>query len=220
MTRSFRVTLAVCLIVSGGPSRAADVDRPDQRPKLLIRIYDYAAIPDSMLERAAERSTQIFRRAGIALEWRRCQTSMEDPRPGDPACQTPVGPADFIVRVLTEKMARRVGRRDECVGYAIHTKSGLGSIAGVYNHRLLELERQTNAPKHAILGIFLAHEIGHLLLSGGGHSREGVMRGWWGPEVMVRAAYGRVDFSRTQVRQMRKNAERRVGAAGGLAEVD
>jgi hypothetical protein len=95
------------------------------------------------------------------------------------------------------------------VGYSIHTKSGRGDKAGLFYHRVLELEHQSNAPAAAVLGIFMAHEIGHLLLPDGGHSRDGVMRAWWGPDTLFKTAFSTVDFNRKQQKQMQRNVQLR-----------
>jgi hypothetical protein len=207
-----RVTLLAVLVLTAGLCRAANSQTPDQRPTIRIRIYDYAAIPDPMFQQAAERAEQIFAPTGVRIAWSYCRTSMDDPRPGDPACSVPLGPTDIVLRLLTEKMARKMARQDKCAGYAIHTKDGMGAKAGVYIHRIIELERQTDAPRHAILGIFLAHEVGHLLLPDGRHSRDGVMRAWRSPETLFRAAFGEVGFTARQSKQIRANTERRANA--------
>jgi hypothetical protein len=180
---------------------------------LLIRVYDYSGLPRQTMRSAEERTTAIFHRAGIELEWAHCRISVDDPKPGDPACKQPMGPEDIMLRILTEKMARQVGRQEDCVGYSIHTSTGRGDKAGIFFHRIQQVERESKAPRSAVLGIFMAHEIGHLLLPDGRHSRDGVMRGWWEPQVMLRAAYGKVDFSVRQSKQMQKNVARRRAAS-------
>ncbi len=197
-TRSWTATL-ICLLALCPLGLAETVT---------VRVYDYAGMEPGNLAKAKDVASSILERAGIDTVWASCRTSMEEP-PKDAACEKQMKPTDLMLRIVPESMARRVGRKHQCVGYAVQTGNGLGSIAAVYHHRVLDIERGTPAPRFAILGIFMAHELGHLLLPGEGHSKGSVMQAWWAPESMARAV-SQAAFTSRQSKKMRANVRDRL----------
>ena len=109
-------------------------------------------------------------------------------------------------------MARRMGRQSACLGYAFQQPEGFSTTAVAYHHRAVELERGTIAPRFAILGYIMAHELGHLLLEDERHSDTGIMHDLWGPEHLRNAAFGRLTFTPRQARRIRANVEDRMRA--------
>jgi hypothetical protein len=60
-----------------------------------------------------------------------------------------------------------------------------------------------------ILGIAIAHELGHLLLDLQGHSADGIMRGEWGLTDLRNAAFRMFLFTPQQAEVLRANARSR-----------
>src|SRR5262249_35973670 len=54
-----------------------------------------------------------------------------------------------------------------------------------------------------VLACAIAHEVGHLLMPGGGHSRDGIMRACWNRDDFHRADQSALRFSDDQVVVMR-----------------
>jgi len=54
-----------------------------------------------------------------------------------------------------------------------------------------------------VLACAIAHELGHLLMPGGGHSRDGIMRACWNRDDFTRADQSALRFSNEQVALMR-----------------
>jgi len=179
--------------------------------EITVRVYDYAGTRAGTLGRAKQVAATILRQAGVETVWTACRTSLAD-SPKDAACQRPLGPRDLVLRVVNESMARRMGRHYETLGYALHVREGFSTVAAAYHHRAIELERGTIAPRFAILGHMMAHELGHLLLEEEGHSGDGIMRAVWGPEDLQKAAFGRLAFTPRQARWIRQNVEDRMRA--------
>src|SRR5262249_34333297 len=116
------------------------------------------------------------------------------------------------IRIDDYAMARRVNTTRDSLGYAVLFE-GWGVIGSVYYHRAVELARRNLAAQAAILGCIMAHEIGHLLLSEPGHSRDGIMRANWGDEDLKRIAEGRMWFAPEQGARMAEKIGERERAA-------
>lgn len=167
--------------------------------QIRVRLYDYAGVSSSTLNQAKLLARETLAAAGVDLSWVGCSA---DPRaPRDAACLVPLTPTDLQIRILDENMARRAPSTPLCLGYAV-LGGEFPSIASVFYHRVIELEKGNLAHRSAILGAMLAHEIGHLLLGERTHSPVGVMRGVWDDQDLKILAQGRMRFSRDEAARM------------------
>ena len=71
-----------------------------------------------------------------------------------------------------------------------------------------------------ILGVVIAHEMGHLLLGPDCHSRYGIMRPNWHIEDLQDAFFGRQGFMPEQVRELHVNLLARTQAAESTLVAD
>jgi hypothetical protein len=110
-------------------------------------------------------------------------------------------------------MADRLKPGQDEIARALLADDGtLGSLADVYTDRLLELCRSQHAAAGPILGYVLAHEIGHLLIGPGSHSREGIMRARWCKKDVDTALKRRLVFTTWQARTLREQVMVRMHA--------
>jgi hypothetical protein len=63
-----------------------------------------------------------------------------------------------------------------------------------------------------LMGLVIAHELGHLLLPFGAHSDEGVMRGRWEVRELQRLDVRQLGFTPFQAMQIRRRASGSFGA--------
>ena len=115
---------------------------------------------------------------------------------------------DLQLQLIDATMARHTGKTGQCLGYAVVTGS-FDSIASVFAHRALELEKRNFADRAAILGAIMAHEIGHLLLGQSRHSASGIMRAKWGDENLKLIAKGRMWFTEEEASRLVCNVAKR-----------
>jgi hypothetical protein len=123
-----------------------------------------------------------------------------------------VRPTDLLLNIVKVSMSQRMGRNNTCFGYALHTKNGFSRLAGVDSDRALELERRAKVPRPIILGLFIAHELGHLLLPDARHFANGIMRASWSPNSLRGATGSPVSFLPIQAELIRQNVLRRMQA--------
>jgi len=163
------------------------------------------------MEAAKAEASAILGQAGVEIQWAECRIR-EDEAGKDPACSMPLAPTDLEIRLLDQRMAKGIPTTSQCLGYAL-LAPGANSIAAVFFHRALDLEKGNLASRSAILGAMMAHEVGHLLLERAGHSNTGIMRARWEDDDLKRIARGRMWFTAEQARSMIAMVSRRSGRA-------
>jgi hypothetical protein len=68
----------------------------------------------------------------------------------------------------------------------------------VFHNPLEEFAAQLDAPRALLLGLVMAHEIGHLLLPYEKHANTGLMRAGWSRTDIELAGRGQLRFSATE----------------------
>ena len=125
---------------------------------------------------------------------------------------------DIILRILPSTPARFLNCKGVS-GFALVPASGEpGHVISIFHDRIEEMAFQkldgvtrgifASALPHTsrtglVLGTVMAHEIGHLLLGAGSHSRQGIMRPNWNRQDLEEAYCGRQTFTKKQVKQLR-----------------
>jgi hypothetical protein len=115
-------------------------------------------VPNAFMRLAQEVAGDVYRNAGIELEW-----VVNDCHPDDGV---------FAVNITSREMAG-VPVSDETVGFA---ESGSRAATVLYD-RVMKFARRYHIDRGVMLGYTIAHELGHLLLPAKSHSMKGVMRG-------------------------------------------
>jgi hypothetical protein len=170
-------------MVVGGVPRVGD---DPASPTLLLRVTDFAGLSRRTLDRAAHEVSLIYRTAGVDTIWVDRST-------------VETGPADRAVEIillseeLSEAQIAQHGLRHDDVGYAIPP----AQRTHILWPRIRDLEVQASKDSGEVLGLVIAHEVGHLLLPDG-HSSDGIMR----PEIDVKSRQRR-QFTRAEVELLR-----------------
>ena len=162
---------------------------------ITIYTYNYAQVPEAQFKLAVKTAGKTLSAAGIETRW----VSAEE-------ASGAFGPSDLAMRVLPGVPE---GFPKGVAGFApLSEKTGHGSVAMVFQERIAELVRRTD-PKAwnsycplprsmaeaLVLGHMMAHEIGHLLLGVGSHSKKGLMTYPWGPRELHALARGKLLFT-------------------------
>jgi len=136
-------------------------------PRLKLRSYNQAQVPDRIVSKAQREVTAIFKRIGVKAEW-----------------VTDTEPQYRIV--IVEDIVEPVGTREDIFGYTPRGPndmlSGRAYVAyGRIKQFVADSEKWRYPPinPQQVLAYFIAHEIGHLLLPAGSHSPMGIMRAQW-----------------------------------------
>jgi hypothetical protein len=160
MKKTFKKLLALSFLLTVSVPALAESPKaaaPSNALRITVRILNIAEVPPETLAQAGEVITGIFSQAGIEATWLDCSTGDEDPQS---ACNQALAPTHFLVRLITDAKALGIERHPSCCGLALRSEDGESS-----NHAYIFTDCYV-----------VTHEIGHLLLPEGAHTRWGIMR--------------------------------------------
>ena len=190
--------VALGALFLGGTAPARAEDRLDSG--ITILVYDYAGVQADTLVKSEQETSRIFRHSGVDIIWRDCRMPGASV-PFDCPDPSPITPALRLVP------------RFQLVGDRVHAEAmgySTGDFATVSVEFAQTLEESGVAQLPQILGEIMAHEIGHLLLPGKGHSVSGIMRAHWGSNEWRLVREGELNFVPEQSRFLRAELLRRL----------
>lgn len=164
-----------------------------------VFIWDYAGLEPVVIDQMAATATKVLGRAGVSTVWASCAIGVSTGCPERP------DPMQFWIRIIPSAPSALAG-------------SGLGgqSMVGadgvyvtVFAGRLMEIAALVGLRAGTLFGYTAAHEIGHLLLGAGSHSRTGVMRGLWILSDYEAMGRGWLAFRPDEADKLRREIDRR-----------
>jgi hypothetical protein len=205
---------------------------PDQRPTVVVSVYNDADVPAAVLTQAEQEAQKIFGRAGLEVLWTNCASKQVVPgalvrgdgrnshdldsvglrptgRAGTPAIAwSELRSSDCVSFEWPTHLALRVVPQDErstneVFGAAFLSDEGTGCYSDVFYDRIIRLHAQWNVDLADILGNVMAHELGHLLLGSNSHAGTGIMRARWQGEELRRVSRGGLGFTKDEGNHMR-----------------
>jgi len=198
-----------CLFLGTALVRWATADTP--LPRINVLIHNYAAVPRDTVAIVEREVGAIFRAIGVEIDW---TDTASRAAAGGPTYQAMRGPAKFDVRLLSSSVSNRVHLKPGEFGRALLGNAGeFAILADVYADGLKELVIGREWAYGHILGLVIAHELGHLLLGPGSHSTSGIMEPGWRQKDIDKALQRRMTFARGQSEQIRGQVLARIAAA-------
>src|SRR4051812_22939935 len=93
--------------------------------RLTVRVFDYVNLPAGAISEIETSAKRGLGQAGVSLEFVECYP--DGVEAGVPACTSPPGPADLILRIFEPKLAVKPER----LGYVAMTPEGDGAYLTV-----------------------------------------------------------------------------------------
>ena len=200
MTRSAVGIAATLTIVWNAALTATESDATAVR----IRVVDYAGITNDVIAHAQQRVCDIYQIIGMRIQW---QITRPLERSSSVANNV-TEPSEFVIIVLSPDMSRHLPIAPDALGMAIVSPQGGGRIAYVLFDRVMRVARAARSDVTDILGVVIAHEIGHLLLPQGSHSDNGLMRPDWNIHELRRPRQPAFEFTLPQEEAIRHRLQR------------
>lgn len=195
LIQALTLILAGAMELSGNALLAAPRS-PKVKLSITVHVYNYAQIPAWTLARTQKQVAEFFLRSGIQLQWADCTVSSRNVPNPEPCAWTPT-PSDLVLKIVPRFDARGEGFRDSLFGFAA------GSQATIVTERAEEITRSGEATYPVVLGITIAHELGHALLGPNSHSENGIMRPRFLGADFKKAQSTTLAFTPEQAEQMR-----------------
>ncbi len=213
MKKTLRCYLLAGLALTVDFTAVGQLAKAGQREPTLtvtLHVINYAEVPENTLIQAEQVVTNIFHQVGVETVWFHIPV--------------PSAQLEFLYhssaldlktsiasRLMVKPMEKHWGPQDDVFGLSTRSEEKPGHVAYVFYHRVEEFVRARNLALHKarILGLAIAHEIGHLLLPLHSHSSRGVMRATWDREDFELAARGNLDFTPKQAELIRSEVLRR-----------
>ena len=189
-----------------GPRRRCEpgIDRGPIERHALCDGSDHATyhLPAECIERARQRVSDLYVAIGVRIVW------AENVHPANASAHSPErDPSERLINILTPAMSRRLPVGQDALGAAAVTGRAGGQVAYVLFDRVGQVAVTSATNPADILGVVIAHELGHLLLPQGSHSRTGVMR----PDLNFKtASLQQLMFTRAQADSIRGRLGRRA----------
>jgi hypothetical protein len=180
--------------------------------QLIVCVYNHAQVPSKCLTQALKEVTRIYRHAGVELAWLDRPLSIALVKGPTDYLQR-LGQTSLVLRIVPSAMAEHLPISDTALGYAPPCgKEEAGCMAHVLYYKVKDLASNGNASLSQILGLAIAHELGHLLLGANAHVASGLMRAQWGQEEWRLAAKGGLLFTAEQSAVIRNQVVGRIKA--------
>lgn len=185
------LTLATLFLLGATEVRAAEEN-------LTILLHDYVGIDDATLRAVENETTQVFRHASIEIGWKHCYSPFQ---PSLAECPD-IGSTTPALR-LVPHFQFVAGVRPDTMGYST------GNMMTVSFEEAEKVARSSASPVSQLLGLIIAHELGHLFL-GRNHSSGGIMRARWDLNDFALARQGALVFLPRQAADLRKELHVRI----------
>jgi hypothetical protein len=146
-----------------------------------LQMENVARVSAHVLETSQREVTRIFASAGLTVCW------------------TETAPT-FTVKIVPQVLG--YGRAGSPVmGVALRRANG--STAQIFFRQVQDFARTYHVDLATILAYVIAHEVGHLLLPGYGHSTTGMMRADWDNPLARDVVKGSLTFTEAQAARIR-----------------
>jgi hypothetical protein len=202
--------MVLSLIAPNCFSQAQSQQAQSKRTLIGVRLYNDARVPEEQERAAEDVAARVLRRAGIEAEWSDCTVIGGMGRSDSPPCAASLRATDLVVYFVDRLEAHFPWVNQNALGYSIIPDTHEpASMAYVSYPRIQKLSASTSASAEDLLGLAVAHEIGHLLFGSNQHANQGIMRAKWRLRDLEAKAWDEFQFTQNQGKQLRVGVEAR-----------
>jgi len=168
-----------------------------------IRIYNYAGIEEGQLSAGQKIADRVLEKAGIHATWQDCPVRT-DRKQSMPTCADDLSKLVLYV-YLVERLERTVPSVPRnALGFSIIPEENEGAtMAYVGYPRVCALASSISFRAEELLGLVMAHEVGHVLLGTNAHSNQGIMRATWRRRHLDARDWEEFEFTQVQTKRLR-----------------
>ena len=168
--------LAAVLLMTPGVTTAQSSE--PSRPTVMVRSYNNFGVPAEELQIARGLAERILRDAGIEVTWIACWFRDREPADASRRCRQPLDSSDLVLRLQAGQPA--AGTKFVSMGFSlVGSGPNPAFLSTIFVDLVQSVARGAAIDPRQVLGLAIAHEIGHLLLNTNSHATTGLMRAGW-----------------------------------------
>jgi hypothetical protein len=193
-----------------GRSFPAETPPGADGPRIEVHLYNDVGVPNEEVSAAQQVASRVFQNVGIALQWSDCTVRLSISGSAFSPCGSlgSLGVAVYLVGPL-EAHFKWVGQ--QALGYSVIPNThAQATMAFVSYPRIRRLSLSTSFGAAGLLGLAVAHEIGHLLFGSQDHANQGLMRSTWRLKDLQAKAWDEFEFTRDQSKRLRAAVRERL----------
>jgi hypothetical protein len=166
------------LSVSACVGLSANAGAQPDRPPVLVLLQNDAGVAPALVARAQAEVVRLYGLIGVEVTW-----------------VTKVPEHGTRLRIVCLVAWEPADRPDSVLGLTNTGPSGRGILAYVFWRRVERASQRFTAAQHNLLGVVIAHELGHMLLPNQSHAKHGLMEDPWNSGHFRAASAGLLHFA-------------------------
>lgn len=189
MVKTARTVVVAMGLMAAGPAGGAPATLDtEHEPAMKILVMNHVGVPPrDVVIRAQAETARIYAAVGVRLDW-------IDPLPAFPR---------LTMKIISDSNLGGQKGAADALGAAPAADEGTGRVAYAFYARIEATAQRHGTDVAKVLGLVMAHELGHLLLARGAHSSTGIMSGRWGKFEMELLGAGLLSFTKEQAELIR-----------------
>jgi hypothetical protein len=171
---------------------------------VMVKVYNSINLSASDLSRAEREAEKIFLYAGIQLTW---TTGLLAVDLNDDTPSVPWNSTSLQLRIWPRAKAGKRPTSSETLGFCLSLENGDAVVLADAIRKRAVFGSTSFAD---LLGLAMAHEMGHLLLRSTAHSVTGIMRARWTEKALRDDDRGYLRFAQGEAESVRSEVMRRM----------
>ena len=165
-----------------------------------VRVYNDEGVPQGDLSAALKIADTVLQRVDLQAIWQDC--TVGNPNRDSLGCDMHPTQIDLVLYLVAQLEAHAPNVDNRALGYSLIPRNGeRATMAYVCYARVRTVLSMFRAEE--LLGLAVAHEIGHLLLGKNKHSSSGLMRAPWRSKDLDAGDREQFTFTSEQVGRLR-----------------
>lgn len=171
---------------------------------IFIRSYNNFGVPPADLAAARQEAQAVLEQTGVNIVWEDCWVGDRRPASSSARCQEPIG-GDIVLRL--QKTADADRSKFVSMGFSlVGLADAAPFLATIYVDRVESVAKGAGIDPRRVLGLAIAHEIGHVLLDSNTHAPSGLMRADWSRNELRRKDASAWQFLESEAAHVRASA--------------
>jgi hypothetical protein len=164
-----------------------------------VRVYNDEHVNEEVLSNGQKIADAVLQRAGLQAMWQDC--TVGNPNRDSSGCDMHPPLIDLVLYLVAQLGPHAPNVDGRALGYSIIPDNGEpATMAYVCYSRVKTLGSAFGAGE--LLGLAMAHEIGHLLFNSNEHSWRGLMRAKWPRKDLEKGYWEEFTFTSEQARHL------------------